>query len=210
MAGWLAFVKVVVLLAHVNARAAWVLTLDFVARYAWLVAVWWAWALWATLAAWLTTAAIPTAITVSIPGVLPRLTRVGCARAAAKVAVTTVLATSKITTCIHAVLRCATLAATTARVTTSATTCTAARVAPCWLTSTAFAHARHHLATCCLGRSLHHVAARRFAQAAPNGLAAHGQRLGAFVRVGFKAGHAYHFNVLLGKAFNFLHEAFFV
>ena len=43
MAGGLAFVKVVALFTHVNAWAAWVLALDFVTRYAWLVAVWWAW-----------------------------------------------------------------------------------------------------------------------------------------------------------------------
>ena len=73
-----------------------------------------------------------------------------------------------------------------------------------------FAYARHHLAASCFGGGLHDFAAWRFAQTAPDGLAAHGQRLSALAGVGFKAGHHHDFDVLLGKALDVLHEAFFV
>jgi hypothetical protein len=52
-----------------------------------------------------------------------------------------------------------------------------------------FAYARHHLAASCLGGGLHDFAAWRFAQAAPDRLATHGQRLSALAGVCFKAGH---------------------
>ena len=60
------------------------------------------------------------------------------------------------------------------------------------------------------GGSLHHITAGRLARAAPNGLAAHGDGLGALTRLGFKAGDDLHFQVLLGKALDVLHKAFFV
>ena len=73
-----------------------------------------------------------------------------------------------------------------------------------------FAYARHHLAAGRFGGGLHHFAAWRLAKTAPDRLATHGQRLGALAGVGFKTGHLHDFNVLLGKALDVLHEAFFV
>jgi hypothetical protein len=64
MAGWLTFVEVIALVAHVNTGAAWVLTLHFITRLAWLVITWWSWTLWATLTAW--RAAVAGAVTSAV------------------------------------------------------------------------------------------------------------------------------------------------
>ena len=68
----------------------------------------------------------------------------------------------------------------------------------------------HHFTASGLGSGLHHVAAWRFAQTAPNCLTAHGQRLGSLAGFGFKSRHHDDFNVLFGEALDVLHEAFFV
>ena len=81
MAGRLAFVEVVALLAHVNTGAAWVLALYFITRDARLFIARRAWRLWASLMA---TAVVATAIWVA--RVLPRLAGVGGAWTAAIVA----------------------------------------------------------------------------------------------------------------------------
>jgi hypothetical protein len=73
-----------------------------------------------------------------------------------------------------------------------------------------FPDARHHFRARGLGCGLHHVTAWWLAEAAPNRLATHGQRLGTFAGIGFKAGHHHHVNVLLGEALDVLHEAFFI
>ena len=67
-----------------------------------------------------------------------------------------------------------------------------------------------HFSASGFGSGLHHIAAGGFARTAPNGLAAHGDGLGALARLGFKAGYDLHFQVLLGKALDVLHKAFFV
>ena len=72
------------------------------------------------------------------------------------------------------------------------------------------ADAVHHFTACGLGGGRHHLAAGWLAQAAPQGLPAHGQRLGLFARLGLKTGDFDFFNVLPGKALNVGHEAFFV
>ena len=202
MAGRLAFVKVVALLAHVNTGAAWVLALHFITRLACLVVTRRAWALWATLAAWRAT--IACTITCAITRVLPWLAGVRCAWATAVVATAVFTAAS-----IHAVLW-----STTPATAIAATSTTNARCMSCSttgrLSGAGIPYARHHLAARCFGRSHHHVTAWRLAQAAPDGLAAHRQRLSALVGVGFKARHLDDINVLLGKALNVLHKAFFI
>src|SRR6185312_2564872 len=72
------------------------------------------------------------------------------------------------------------------------------------------AHALHHLAARGLGGGLHDVAARRFAGAAPDGLAAHGNRLGLFAGLRHEALDDLHGDLLFGEALDVLHEAFFV
>ena len=74
----------------------------------------------------------------------------------------------------------------------------------------AFTYALQHFGAGRFGGRLHHVAAWGLACAAPNGLAAHGDGLCLFTGFGRKALYHDHFNVLLGKALNVLHEAFFV
>ena len=89
MAGWLAFVKVVALLAQVNAGAAWVLALYFIAWRAWLVSRRWPWALRATFTARLTltiSGTISGTIAAAVADVLPRLTWIRGTWAATKIA----------------------------------------------------------------------------------------------------------------------------
>ena len=57
---------------------------------------------------------------------------------------------------------------------------------------------------------MHDVAARWFASATPDGLASHGDGLGALVGFGGKALDQAHFDVLLGEVLNVGHKAFFV
>ncbi len=99
----------------------------------------------------------------------------------------------------------------------SATGCaTAATVTPATMawarTASAFflPHTVQHFGACGFGCGLHDIAAGRFARAAPNGLAAHGDGLGALTRFGGKALDQAHFNVLLGEVLNVGHKAFFV
>ena len=96
-----------------------------------------------------------------------------------------------------------TAAATTARAATAIT----AAIALCGFAS---AHPFHHFAARGFGCGLHHIAAGGLARAAPNGLAAHGNRLGAFAFVGAKAVDDAYWNRLLGKALDVHHEALFV
>ena len=72
------------------------------------------------------------------------------------------------------------------------------------------ADAFHHFGAGGLGGRLHHVAARGFACAAPDGLAAHGDGLGLFTGLGAKAFDDLHGDLLLGEALDVHHEAFFV
>src|SRR5690606_15803627 len=72
------------------------------------------------------------------------------------------------------------------------------------------ADALHHLLARGLGRRLHHVAARRLAGAAPDGLAAHGDGLGALAFLGAEALDDLDGDLLLGEALDVLHEAFLV
>ena len=74
----------------------------------------------------------------------------------------------------------------------------------------AFTHALHHFAARGLGRSHHHLAARRLAGTAPDSLATHGDRLGTLVRLGREALDHLGRNLLAGVAFDLLHEAFFI
>ena len=74
----------------------------------------------------------------------------------------------------------------------------------------AFAHALHHLGARRLGGGLHHVAAGRLAGTAPDGLAAHGDRLGLFTWLGAEAFDVFDGELLLGEAFDVHHEAFLV
>jgi hypothetical protein len=70
--------------------------------------------------------------------------------------------------------------------------------------------ALHHVAASGFGRSGHDIAARRFACAAPQGLATHGDGLGHFAWLGTKAFEQLHWNLLLGEALDVHHEAFFI
>jgi hypothetical protein len=99
------------------------------------------------------------------------------------------------------------IAATAATGSATAATRSATAIALRGFTST---HPFHHFTARCFGCSLHHVATGRLASAAPNGLAAHGDRLGAFAFVGAKAVDDAHRNRLLGKALDVHHEALFV
>ncbi|MBV5335599.1 hypothetical protein JZU48_00820, partial [bacterium] len=74
----------------------------------------------------------------------------------------------------------------------------------------AFTHAGKHF---CAGRFCsghHHFAAWWLACTAPNGLAAHGNRLSLFTWLRHEFGDDFHRNVLFGVALDGLHEAFFV
>ena len=73
-----------------------------------------------------------------------------------------------------------------------------------------FAHAVSHLAACVFSGLRHHVTAWRFASAAPQGLATHGNRLGPLVRIGQKVGIVFARNILAGKCLNRRQKAFFV
>ena len=72
------------------------------------------------------------------------------------------------------------------------------------------ADAIHHFLASSLGSSLHDIAARRLACTAPQSLATHGDGFSHFAFFGAKAFNQRHWNLLLGKAFNVHHEAFFI
>ena len=97
------------------------------------------------------------------------------------------------------------LARTTAAATTAITPSTRSALA-------FFAHidALHHLAASRFARCGHLFAARCFACAAPEHLAAHGHGHGFFASHGCKFSHVFARNALLGEFFNVLHEAFFI
>ena len=116
-------------------------------------------------------------------------------------------ATTKITTTAATIATASIPAASTASVATSAATTTTTAIRR---TRTAFAYALQHFAARGFGRCRHHVAARRFAQAAPQGLATHGNRFGTFAVFGHKFRHVHTGNALLGEAFNRCQKAFFV
>ena len=107
-------------------------------------------------------------------------------------------------------------AASTAAATITATTAAAGLARAAFTLSLATlarligADAVHHFAAGSLGRGLHHVTARGLACAAPDGLASHGDGFGLFASVGAEAFNDLHGNLLLGKAFDVHHEAFFV
>jgi hypothetical protein len=94
----------------------------------------------------------------------------------------------------------------TTTLTTSAATPVAAFA--CW--AFGFSNALHHVRTRSFGGCLHHIATWRATRATPQGLTAHGNRLGLFTRFWTKAFQNLNRNFLLGKALDFHHEAFFV
>lgn len=121
---------------------------------------------------------------------------------ALSIALTLVLAWSA-----SATARAASAATTGASSTTgaSATATTTAAFA-----AALFAHAVSHLAACVFSGLRHHVTAWRFASAAPQGLATHGNRLGPLVRIGQKVSIVFARNILAGKCLNRRQKAFFV
>ena len=72
------------------------------------------------------------------------------------------------------------------------------------------ADAIHHFGPCRFGGGSHDFSAGGFAQATPQGLAAHGDRLGLFARLGPKALDHLHLDLLSGEMLDLFHEAFFV
>ena len=107
----------------------------------------------------------------------------------------------------------AAVAATLARVTTwtlAATATTSVATTGTWAGCLAVAHALQHLGPRGFGRSLHHVAARRFTGTTPDSLATHGDGLSPLTWLRTKTFDDFDFDVLLGKALDVLHEAFFV
>ena len=68
----------------------------------------------------------------------------------------------------------------------------------------------HHVGARCFGRSLHHVTAWGTACTAPQCLTAHGNGFGFFAGLGAKTFQNLDRNFLLGEAFDFHHETFFV
>jgi hypothetical protein len=78
------------------------------------------------------------------------------------------------------------------------------------LSSFAFTNPLHHLGPRGTGCCLHHIAAWWFASAAPDGLATHGNGFTLLAGLRTKTVDDLHRNVLLGKALNVLHEAFFI
>jgi hypothetical protein len=68
----------------------------------------------------------------------------------------------------------------------------------------------HHVGARGFSRCLHHVTARGTTCTAPQSLTAHGNGFGFFAGLGAKAFQNLDWNFLLGKAFDFHHETFFV
>ena len=90
------------------------------------------------------------------------------------------------------------------------TRCTLTAATAFTLSGLGGANALHHLLACSTCSRLHDVTAWWFACTAPDGLATHGNRLCLFTGFRAKLWHRHDGNFLLGKAFNFHHEAFFV
>ena len=74
----------------------------------------------------------------------------------------------------------------------------------------AFANAHHHVGARCLGSGLHHISTGRPARAAPQGLATHGNGFCFLTGLRAKAFQNLNGYFLLGEAFDFHHEPFFV
>ncbi|OIQ72098.1 hypothetical protein GALL_462810 [mine drainage metagenome] len=74
----------------------------------------------------------------------------------------------------------------------------------------AVTHPCQHLGAGGFGGCLHHLAARWFAGSAPDGLATHGDGFSFFTGLGHEFFDDLYRNILLGEAFNGLHETFFV
>ena len=72
------------------------------------------------------------------------------------------------------------------------------------------ANAFHHFLAGSAGGRSHHVAARRFADTAPQSLATHGNGLGALVRCRTEALDLFNRNGLTCEFFNFFHKTFLV
>ena len=68
----------------------------------------------------------------------------------------------------------------------------------------------HHVGAGCFGGSLHDIAARWATGAAPQSLTAHGNGFGFLAWLRAKAFQDLNWNFLLGEAFDFHHETFFV
>ena len=74
----------------------------------------------------------------------------------------------------------------------------------------AFSNAHHHVRASGLGSRLHHITAWRTACTAPQCLSAHGNGFGFFAWLRAKAFQNLNRDFLLGEAFDFHHETFFV
>ena len=103
---------------------------------------------------------------------------------------------------------CLAASATIAAAVACTTGCVASAVAAFGLFFVADAF--HHFTAGGFGGGCHHFAAGGLACTTPDGLAAHGDGFGPLAGFGAKALDGLHFDALLGEAFDFLHEAFFV
>ena len=72
------------------------------------------------------------------------------------------------------------------------------------------ADAIHHFGPCRFGGGSHDFSAGGVAQATPQGLAAHGDRLGLFARLGPKALDHLYLDLLSGKVLDLFHKPFFI
>ena len=148
-------------------------------------------------------AALTTATTTAVA-----LLGTACALWTGSVVITTASATA-----LAAAITTAAATVTTGGLCATATTAAAVSTA-CALTVTlaglVLTHTLQHFGTGCTGSCLHHIAAWWFACATPNGLAAHSDGFTHFALFGPKTFDDLHRNVLLGKALDVLHEAFFI
>lgn len=99
-----------------------------------------------------------------------------------------------------------------ARGTATFTTLAATATATIATTASSFgvANALHHFTACGFGRRCHHVTAWGLAQAAPQGLATHGNGLSLFVGLRAKALNRHDRHLLFGEDFDVAHETLFV
>lgn len=125
--------------------------------------------------------------------------------------------------CLCVVARCKTLAGRAAWATTARTLTICIRCRGCITTGRALrataairlsslggADAIHHFLASCTCCGLHDITAWWLARATPDGLATHGDGLSLFTGLRTKFRHWNDGDLLLGKAFNIHHEAFFV
>ena len=148
-------------------------------------------------------AALTTATTTAVA-----LLGTACALWTGSVVITTASATA-----LAAAITTAAATVTTGALCATATTAAAVSTA-CALTATlaglVLTNTLQHFGTGCTGSCLHHIAAWRLARATPNGLAAHSDGFTHFALFGPKTFDDLYRDVLLGKALDVLHEAFFV